>query len=794
MKALKHIAVGLTIVMGLASARAAAPSGYYTTCEGLTGKSLLTALNGVVGNHTTISYSGLWDLYRSSDTRPNGTIWDMYSTKEYRYRTDQCGTYSVVGDCYNREHSFPKSWFDDASPMVSDAFHIYPTDGKVNGQRSNYPYGECAGGTTLPASNGVKALGRLGSSTFPGYSGRVFEPDDQYKGDFARSYFYMAAAYNNRIASWDSPMLAGNSYPAFSSWAINLLLKWHRQDPVSQKELDRNEAVYARQLNRNPFIDHPELAEYIWGDRQGQEWYPGGVSDPSLTLPVDGTSVDLGTTVPGYARTATVSIKGVALTDNVTLSVNNPAFSVSPATVTTAAAAAGTTATVTFNPTADGDFTGVLTVSSGTLSARVNLSGKSISTLPAGPVTAVSDNSFVARWSNVGDADSRGEYTIDVQLNGESLDEYPCSVKASDEAFLVEGLDAATTYTYYIKSQHLVSETVTVTTLNPQPLVEFLFDGELSFTSTPGEPSEAAELLVNIENIATAVTVSVTAPFELSTDKTTWSTSVDLDPEEDRIYLRLNAATAGTYTTSITATAGDYHTDQAEAEGNTVDRIGFIEDFETGNKADTYNNQQYQGTACLWNFTNTGIWGSDAAHGGNYAVRMGKTSTSAIEMAEEHIGGFGIVRFWAKRYGSDKEATIAVEYTTDGGSTWQSAGTAEITATAYTEYTFTVNISRPARLRLRQTAGERVNIDDIEATAFSGLVPAEVADYHRWDAFCRDGRLIIEASEAVEFRVYALDGTLLYSATATAGETEINLPAGLVIVGVDDFARRVLIK
>lgn len=152
--------------------------------------------------------------------------------------------------------------------MVSDAFHIYPTDGKVNGQRSSFPYGECASGTTLPSCNGVDALGKLGKSTFPGYSGTVFEPVDEYKGDFARTYFYMAACYNDKIASWSSPMLAGNSYPCYTTWAVNLLLKWNEQDPVSQKEIDRNNAVYKHQNNRNPFIDHPELAEYIWGDKQ----------------------------------------------------------------------------------------------------------------------------------------------------------------------------------------------------------------------------------------------------------------------------------------------------------------------------------------------------------------------------------------------------------------------------------------------------------------------------------------------------------------------------------------------
>lgn len=791
------------ILLALAAAQfcsAAEPANYYKSCEGLTGKNLLVKLCDVVGNHTVVSYNGLWDLYETTDLRSNGTIWDMYSTKEYRFGKDQCGSYSVVGSCYNREHSFPKSWFNDASPMVSDAFHIYPTDGKVNGQRSNYPYGECANGTTLPASGGIRALGRLGSSTFSGYSGTVFEPDDEYKGDFARTYFYMAAAYNGKIASWDSPMLAGNNYPAYTTWAVNLLLKWHRQDPVSDKEINRNNAVYAAQKNRNPFIDHPELAEYIWGNKQGTAWYINGDPDPELTLPVDGSTIDLGTTVVGYPRSSTFTVKGTALESAVTLSVGDANFSVSPASIIASQAANGATATVTFNALSEGTFNSVVTVASGSLSSRVKVSGKAISTLPVGPVNAISDCSFVARWSNVGDADAMGEYTLDVQLNGVSLDEFPRSVTAADEAFLVEGLEASTTYTYYIKSQHLTSEVINVTTLDPQPLIEFLFDGDLNFVTSPGEPSEAAELLVNIENINTNVIVSVSEPFQLSTDKATWSTSLTLDPEEDRIYLRLLSDATGTFHTSIIARAGEYYTDQAEAVGNVVAAVNFFEDFETGT-ATTYNKQQYQGSACLWNFVNTGIWDvRTEAYEGNYGVRFGKSSsdtsigTASIEMAEEHIGGMGVLTFMAKIYSNDINATIAVEYTTDNGNTWQSAATVDLTSNVYSKFTVTINQSKPVRLRFTRTVGNRVNIDNIEATAYSSLVPESVADYHRWDAFCRDGQLCIEADEPVLAHVYALDGTTLFSAIVPAGITTLDVPTGLCIVAVDDFARRVLIK
>jgi len=265
----------LTLVASLALwANAEIPDGYYSECVGLCGRELIEELEYTIADHYNVGYKGLWEVYLDSDMRPDGTIWDMYSTKHWTPKSEQCGSYKKIGDCYNREHSFPKSWFDDASPMYSDAFHIYPTDGKVNGQRSNYPYGECAHGEYVQSHSGVHALGRLGQSTFPGYSGTVFEPDDEYKGDFARSYFYMATCYNRLIDGWHSDMLAGNSYPAFTSWAIDLLLKWHRKDPVSDKERTRQEAIYKWQDNRNPFIDFPELAEHIWGDKKNTGWSP----------------------------------------------------------------------------------------------------------------------------------------------------------------------------------------------------------------------------------------------------------------------------------------------------------------------------------------------------------------------------------------------------------------------------------------------------------------------------------------------------------------------------------------
>ncbi len=776
-------------------AQAQAPTGYYSDCEGSTGKALLTALHGVIGEHTVITYGDLWKLYATSDVYDNGKIWDMYSTKKWTYGDDQCGNYNALGDCYNREHSMPKSWFKDASPMYSDAFHIYPTDGAVNGQRSNYPFGECANGNSLSTQNGVKALGKLGTSTFPGYTGTVFEPDDQYKGDFARSYFYMATCYNDLISSWKSDMLAGNSYPAFSSWAIELLLKWHRQDPVSTKELNRNEAVAAQQDNRNPFIDHPELAEYIWGDKQGEAWYSNGAPTPELVLPVADATLDFGSTIPGMPAVKALVVKGLHLDQDVALSVSGDGFSVSPTSVSAAAANAtdGQSVNVAFSPIAAGSYQGVLTVSCGELSSKVVLQGRAIASIPAGPVNSLSDCSFVATWTYVGDADANGEYTLDVRQDGVLLDAFPCSVKATDEYYLVEDLEPSTTYTYVVKSTNLSSDEVSVKTLDPLPSIAISYSGEMPLTAVAGEASEAIELAISSFNVNSDISVSVNEPFALSTDKANWVQNISLNPDEDHFYLQLHSAEAGTFRSAVTATYGDYVNDEFVVEGLVAKTANFFEDFEVVDpNAATYNGCTYQGTAAIWNFSDAGIWTSDKQYEGAQAVRMGKTATSTIEMAEYYAGGFGTVTLWAATFNKDAAATFVLEYATAQGD-WTTAGTATAESSEYAQFTFTVNVAEPARMRVRQTDGKRFMIDAIEASKPQGGIADITSGLDGWDAFCRDGQIVLQADGKTLVTVYALDGVEVFKADI-AGETLLDAPAGLYIVAAKGEARRVLVK
>jgi len=263
---MKKLILLISAILFIAQAYAQEPDGYYDYARGLSGEQLKTSLHNIISGHTVRTYTNLWTDFQTTDKKDNGKVWDMYSdvpggipAYEWTFVSDQCGNYSGEGSCYNREHSFPQSWFNESSPMVTDLFHIYPTDGYVNGKRSNYPFGE-VDNPSWTSTNGSK----LGANSTEGYSAIVFEPIDEYKGDFARSYFYMATRYEDIIHSWNSVILDGSSYLVYTQWHLNLLTRWHNEDPVSQKEIDRNNAVYAIQHNRNPFIDHPEYVASVW--------------------------------------------------------------------------------------------------------------------------------------------------------------------------------------------------------------------------------------------------------------------------------------------------------------------------------------------------------------------------------------------------------------------------------------------------------------------------------------------------------------------------------------------------
>lgn len=286
------------------------PANYYATATGKSGKALKTALSYIIDDHTVRSYSNLWTDFQKTDVRSDGKVWDMYSSKtNYTFGVEQGKNYKQEGDSYNREHSFPKSWFSEGSPMYTDLFHLVPTDGYVNGRRSNYPFGE----TNNPTWTSYGDWSKLGPCSVSGYSGTVFEPNDEYKGDFARIYFYMATRYEESIDGWDSPMLSGDSYTAYAEWALQMLLRWAEEDPVSQKEIDRNNAVYEIQHNRNPYVDYPGLEQYVWGYKKNLAFDPDNYEqgeEPDATLLPPSFSLPSGEVERGTVVTLTSETDG----------------------------------------------------------------------------------------------------------------------------------------------------------------------------------------------------------------------------------------------------------------------------------------------------------------------------------------------------------------------------------------------------------------------------------------------------------------------------------------------------
>ena len=530
----KYLITLATVVAAIGTMLASAPVGYYQQATGLHDEDLMSALSSIIRDHYEVSYSsGLLNAFSIADTDSEGYIIDIYSNCRYRI-SDSGSSASHLGQGFNREHSFPRSWFGGAiAPMNTDVFHIYPTDIHVNSQRGNDPYGVCARGTRLEYGSYV-AKGRSGDCTYPGYTGTVFEPDDEYKGDLARTYFYMVTCYKTELPSWPgSPNLnySANKYKAFSTWTINMLMEWTRLDPVSEKELKRNDAIYGIQGNRNPFIDHPELAEYIWGDKQGQNWYgDGGTPTPRIISPNNDATFDMGEAIVGTALEYEVYLKGEALNQDLTLTMSDGSHFVADATTFTADVINhGVTLTITFSSEAEGSYSNDITVGSSEASVTFHL---------------------------VATAKPRGD--------------------------------------------------------QPDPVV------------------------------------------------------------------------------------GD----------------SIIEDWE-GCETGGYWTDYVVGHAVAWNFVNAGIWDTDNLKHGENSCRLGKNSDSSIAMAEDYERGASGISLWAGSFNNDADATLNVDYSTDGGATWTTLASITTTRGSLQQYVLPADIVGTVRFRIAQTSGTRVNIDDI---------------------------------------------------------------------------------
>ncbi len=277
------ILFGTIVFWALGLMAEAIPANYYDAIDGKQDSVLKSTLSELVRGGVRYEYGinqyhstsnppeweagdlkayGTWQALPSTDMHPDGVIWDMYSNC-VRYFPNKLGE---SGCSLNIEHCLPKSWWGGTvNEAYKDLFNLNPSDQRANSQKSNYAPGHVQKGDKF--DNGSF---RMDSKTKSLYNYICWEPAEEYRGDFARTYFFMATAYEYLEWTAYTDYISNASYLMFSETIQQVLLDWHRADPVSDKEICRADRISDIQHNRNPFIDYPELVEYIWGNKKGQ--------------------------------------------------------------------------------------------------------------------------------------------------------------------------------------------------------------------------------------------------------------------------------------------------------------------------------------------------------------------------------------------------------------------------------------------------------------------------------------------------------------------------------------------
>lgn len=291
---MRKLISGMMMAAGALALMAETPAGYYSLLEGKSGSALKEAVKRVAipDDFVSIVYGDgntsfkTWQAFELTDVRMVGgkaAWWDMYSNKLIYVESGHSSL--------NIEHSVANSWWGGlagSEQAYQDLFHLNPSNAEANVAKSSNPLGIV--GSNPSYDNGLILVGAPAAG-YGGGASKVFEPADEYKGDFARAYFYIMTAYDD--IPWREDKGGEALYTItdgridLQQWTASMLLKWAADDPVDAKEMNRNEEIFKCQKNRNPFIDYPSLAEYIWGNKKGSAFTLSGTGAVAVNRPVD---------------------------------------------------------------------------------------------------------------------------------------------------------------------------------------------------------------------------------------------------------------------------------------------------------------------------------------------------------------------------------------------------------------------------------------------------------------------------------------------------------------------------
>ena len=724
------IAVALMLWLALLPVAAQVqPELYYHSVQGLRHAELKTALHDLVQPVYVLAYGGkgegyTWAGFAATDALPDGTVRDRYSFKQRLLN----GLQAIQG--MNIEHIWANSWWGHTvNNAYCDLFNLYPADGEANGRKSNNPIGVVDG--RVAYDNGMTRVGKSSSYRADSLI-TAWEPADMWKGDFARTYFYMATVYQHMRDEWQTAegllTIDPASWQTMRPWVYELMMKWAAEDPVDDIERDRNEVICQIQGNRNPFVDIPQLADFLWGDNTESVFYIDPLSTKAeLFVPIEDENIDFGLQALSIPKTHSIAVRGRNLPDGLTAMIEGEGFNMPQTLLTAEDVTRGARLEVINAADAAGDYAAWLVLrSSDSFEHRTPLYMRVIDGIPAYEakdiVCSVNSKSFLASWMNMQLAEDE-KYVLDVYTKGNdesrtSLDGYP--VEVDDTTARVSGLQASTIYYYQVSARNgsLVSNEVRV----EMPAVTPVFTAspsQMMFSTVPMEPSTAQTLKITALEVPQYVmTVTCPQPFEISTDGEMWTSELTLRGTQPTFMVRLGVVPEeGVYEGEMNVSCKGVK-DIIVTLSATVDVTkAFFETFERGTKGG-YAEAEVECNAATWLLTNALIHADENANDSR-SVRM-KTGGS-LTMTTDKLGGCDSLWFYAGLYSKDTGVKLNVSYSQDAGLTWTPIVTElSFVKGEWQRYAYAIEKDGPIRLRFVAQDGKdkRINIDDIQMSNY----------------------------------------------------------------------------
>ena len=720
----------LLYILPFGAVRGGQPIDYYRKAEGLRGTQLKAALHDIIQPDLVLDYGGgagkTWSGFWLTDQMENLQVRDRYSNV-VRYLNPDMSAVSNM----NIEHIWANSWWGHLkNNAYCDLFNLYPADATANGRKSNNPIGIVDG--TVAYTNGVTKVGKSSSYRADSLI-TAWEPANQWKGDFARTYFYMATCYSHMTSLWTTSegllTIDPNSPLLMRPWVYNLMLEWAEADPLDEIEQERCEAIYSIQGNRNPFVDYPELCQYIWGDRTDEQFYCDEEHGAEIFVPAAGEEIDFGLQPLSRPFCAKVQVRGRGLNDGASLAVADGHFILDKTTLSAGEITQGADIQVSVTPSNEGTYQTILLLEGSGYVQQTPLRVAFVDGIPAYPATdivcAVSSRRFNANWMNY---EPGATYTLDVYTkDAEGQPNSFGTYTTTDTTYQVKNVLPSTTYYYKVSiirdgQETIGSNEVTVEMPDVSPVFSVSPDA-IALTTTPGKPSAPTQVTVTAMAVPKYVTEVVTSsPFEVNADGEAWSQKLTLTGTSPVFFVRFGGAEEeGDYEGEVIVSTEGLDDKVISVSCSVDETKSFFEDFETGSKGG-YAAAEVTCSAATWDMSNALLAGDDNALDKKCVRMKGYVKTSGvittpayIMMTTDKANGCDSLWFYAGSYGSDTGVKMTVSYSVDGGQTWEKV-VSSLSIGAMKRYGYKINKDGNIRLKFENdnTGDKRVNIDNIQ--------------------------------------------------------------------------------